>query len=189
MDLSKEGVRVLGVAESYRGDTSVLGGVVMRRDGRIDGFGFEGVTVGGLDSTDAVKDLYTSLGREDLHAVLVSGLALAWYNVVDLDSVHRHTEIPVVCVTYEESPGLSGAIEREFTGKERRKRLELYEGQEERSRAELSTGETVYLRAVGLEDREAADLVDRFTSHGGRPEPLRLAGLAARAVSDYVPDG
>lgn len=179
----------MGVAESYRGETSVLGGVVMRGDGRIDGFGFESMTVGGLDSTDAVKDLWDGLGRDDLHAVLVSGLALAWYNVLDLDDVHSQVGLPVVSVTYEESPGLTEAIEREFSGEELEKRLELYRRQEERERVRLRTGEVIYLRSVGLGAGEAVDLVDRFTTHGGKPEPLRLAGLAARAVSSYVSEG
>ena len=52
MHSGKPGLRVLGIAESYRGRhdegaVSRLAGVVMRRDLRIDGFGTDEATVGG----------------------------------------------------------------------------------------------------------------------------------------------
>jgi endonuclease V-like protein UPF0215 family len=43
-------------------------------------------------------------------------------------------------------------------------------------------GETVFVRAVGCDDDEAARLVRAFTPEGGRPEPLRVARLAARGA-------
>lgn len=186
MDLGKKGTRVLGVAESSGGDLSVLGGVVMRADGRVDGFCFGGITVGGLDSTDKVVDMFRGLGREDLHLLMVSGLALAWYNILDLDDIHHRLGVPVVSVTYEESPGLTEAIKREFSGKEKRERLDLYKRQVNRVSVDLSTGETVYIRAIGLDINEAGRLVDRFTTHGGHPEPLRIARLAASSVREYM---
>ncbi|MDY6779465.1 MAG: DUF99 family protein [Halobacteria archaeon] len=192
MDLSKPGVRALGVAESYRGssdgerdDDSVLAGVVMRADGRVEGFEFGRATVGGLDVTESVARIYDDLGREDVGAVMVSGLALAWYNIVDLDALHRRTDLPVVCVTYEESEGLDEAIEREFEGEEAEKRLELYRRQKERRRVVLQTGETVFVRSSGTEGDESVRLVEKFTTHGKKPEPLRVARLAARGVVDW----
>lgn len=185
MNLGKSGIRVLGVAESYKTDTSVLCGVVMRGDDRIDGFGFETATVGGLDMTDSIVDLYRDLEREDIHAILISGLAPSWYNIVDLDTVNERTGLPVVCVTYEESEGLEGAIKREFKGEEAERRLDLYRHQKERERIHLSTGKYVFVRPVGLENTQADRLVDRFTTHGKKPEPIRIARLAARAADGW----
>ncbi|HET7325414.1 MAG TPA: DUF99 family protein, partial [Halococcus sp.] len=41
--------------------------------------------------------------------------------------------------------------------------------------------ETVFVRSVGLSDEEAAEVIRAFTPEGGRPEPLRISRLAARA--------
>jgi endonuclease V-like protein UPF0215 family len=43
-------------------------------------------------------------------------------------------------------------------------------------------GETVFVRAVGPDADEAARIVRAFTPEGGRPEPLRVARLAARGA-------
>ena len=48
--------------------------------------------------------------------------------------------------------------------------------------------ETVFVRAVGLEDDAARDVVRGFTPEGGRPEPVRVARVAARAVDAFGTD-
>lgn len=180
----KPGVRALGVAESYRGDRSTLAGVVARASRAVDGFSFGECTVGGSDATAAVIDLYRRLDREDVRYVLVGGLALAWYNVLDLHELRAAVDRPVVSVTFEESPGLEPAIRDAFDGAARDRRLDTYRAQPDRHPVTVN-GERVFVRAVGCDESEARDMVRAFTPEGGRPEPLRLARLAARAVDEF----
>ncbi|WP_435334089.1 DUF99 family protein [Haloarchaeobius sp. TZWWS8] len=176
----KPGVRALGVAESFHDDVSTLAGVVVRASRVVDGLSFATCTVGGMDVTDAISDIYADLGREDVQYVLVSGIALAWYNVLDMRRLHRDLDRPVLSVTYEESQGLETAIMEAFSGDERDRRLETYRSQPGRDPVEVN-GEIVYVRAVGVDPSEARDVVRAFTPEGGRPEPLRVARFAARA--------
>jgi endonuclease V-like protein UPF0215 family len=185
MHLGKPGLRVLGIAESYRGRhdegaVSHLAGVVMRRDRRIDGFGTEKATVGGSDATDAVIRLVSSVGRDDVRLVMLSGAVIAWFNVVDGGAVAERTGRAVVQVTYEASPGLEDAIRRHFPGDEAR--LQAYRRLGERWPAPLSTGATAWLRAFGIDRETASALVDAFTLDGGVPEPLRAARIIARGL-------
>nr|WP_303647587.1 DUF99 family protein [Haloarchaeobius amylolyticus] len=170
----------MGVAESFRDDESTLAGVVVRANRVVDGFSFGTCTVGGSDVTGAVAGLYDRLGREDVRYVLVSGIALAWYNVLDMHRLADETGRPVLSVTYEASDGLDDAIREAFEGDAREERLTTYRAQPARTPVEVN-GETVYVRAVGVEDAEARDVVRAFTPEGGRPEPLRVARMAARA--------
>ena len=180
----KPGVRALGVAESYRGDrSSTLGGAVVRASRVADGFAYETCTVGGLDVTDAIIDLFDALDREDVRYVFVAGIALAWYNVADLRRLAAELDRPVVSVTFEESPGLRDALETEFEGEALARRTELLAAQPPRERLRIND-QTVFVRSVGVEEREARDAVRAFTPEGGRPEPLRVARLAARAGDD-----
>ncbi|WP_115862502.1 endonuclease dU [Halorussus litoreus] len=180
----KPGVRALGVAESYRGDRSTLAGAVVRASRVADGFAYRTCTVGGLDATDAIVDLFHSLDREDVSYVFVAGVALAWYNVVDLHRVHAETDRPVISVTFEESSGLLAALESEFEGEALDRRREIYERQPARDRLSIND-QTVFVRSVGLESGQARDAVRAFTPEGGRPEPLRVARLAARAGDGF----
>ena len=180
----KSGVRALGIAESFRDETSTLAGVVVRASRVVDGFVFSSCTVGGTDSTAAVVDLVDRLDREDVRYVLIAGIAPAWFNVLDLHAIHRAVDRPVLSVTFEGSDGLETPLREAFDGAALERRLETYRAQPERRPVEVD-GETVYLRSVGLDDGEAADAVRAFTPEGGRPEPLRVARLAARAAETF----
>ncbi len=180
----KSGARALGVAESYCGDTSTLAGVVVRADRTVDGFAFETCTVGGTDSTAAILALFSALDREDIRYLFVAGIAPAWYNVIDLHRLHEQTGLPVLSVSFETSDGLAEAIEREFDDSPARTRLDTYDAQPPRRAVEVDT-ETVYLRSLGLDEKRARDVVRAFTPEGGRPEPVRVARLAARGVDTF----
>lgn len=199
----KAGARAVGVAESYSpgatgateptssgaGDrhdagTSTLAAAVTRADRAVDGFAFGSCSVGGLDATDAVVDLLSRLDREDVRYVLVAGIAPAWYNLLDLGTIRRAVDRPVVSVSFESSPGLEPALEEAFSGSELDDRLSVYRRQPPRERL-IVNDETVFVRAVGLDGAESRDVVRAFTPEGGRPEPLRVARLAARAADRW----
>jgi endonuclease V-like protein UPF0215 family len=180
----KAGVRALGVAESFRETRSTLAGAVVRASRVVDGLAVADCTVGGTDATEAVATLWDDLDREDVRYVLVAGIAPAWYNVLDLHRVHEATDRPVLSVTFEESDGLEPAIREAFDAPAAERRLETYRDQPRRERV-LVNDEPLFYRAVGCSDGEARDLLRAFTPEGGRPEPLRVARLAARGVDSW----
>jgi hypothetical protein len=185
----KPGTRAVGIAESYtgrEGDRSTLGGVVTRADRTTDGFAFADCTVGGLDATDAVVAIYDALDREDVRYVFLAGVAPAWYNLLDLHAVRAAVDRPVLAVTFEASDGLDSGLRDAFDGDALAARLERYARLPDRVPVDVN-GHTVYVRSVGLaEDAPGVtELVRVFTPAGGRPEPLRVARLAARAADDW----
>lgn len=177
----KPGSRALGVAVS--GGT--VAGAVVRRDRVTDGFAFADCTVGGTDATAAVTDLLSTLAREDCRWITIAGVAPAWFNVIDLRTVHRAADRPIVAVSFEDSPGLGAAIRQEFDGRAARERLATYRSLP--ARHETRVGDrSLWLRVVGCDPARAVELVRAFTPDGqGRPEPLRVARLAARAGETY----
>ncbi|WP_276273752.1 DUF99 family protein [Haloarcula litorea] len=180
----KAGARALGVAESYRDETSRLAGTVVRASRVVDGFVFGRCTVGGTDATDAVCEMVARLDREDVRWLLLAGIAPAWFNVLDLRRIHDRTGLPTLSVSFEASPGLGPAIREAFDDPATvRDRLDTYRAQPDRR--PVSVGDdTLYVRAVGVDDDRAAEVVRAFTPEGGRPEPLRVARLAARGLLD-----
>jgi endonuclease V-like protein UPF0215 family len=180
----KSGSRAVGIAASdgeQEGDASVLCGAVVRADRVVDGLSFATCTVGGTDATAAIERLLADLDREDVQYVLVAGVAPAWFNVVDLERLAAVTGRPTVAVAFEESAGLEPAIREAFDGTERERRLATYRSLPPRQPVAVND-ETVFVRAVGCDDDEAARVVQAFTPEGGRPEPLRVARLAARGA-------
>jgi len=179
MHLQKKGLRALGIAESCCGRTrSILAGVVMRKDLRIDGFVSGTATVGGTDATDTILAMVQNLDRKDLNVILLSGCVIAWFNVLDPERIAAETGLPVICVTYEESDGLLDDICYHFPGDDAR--LDAYRKLGEREPVLLHTGQTIYLRSYGMSAADAARFCDDFTLDGKIPEPLRVARLCAR---------
>jgi endonuclease V-like protein UPF0215 family len=180
----KAGTRILGVAESYRQgeNRSTLSGVVVRVDRSVDGFAFGRATVGGLDATETVAGMVDDLDRPDVRYVLLAGIAPAWYNLLDLPRLHGAVERPVVSVSFEDSEGLAPALADAFDGAALDRRREIYDRQPPRTAVSVGD-ETVYCRAVGIDDSAAADLLRATTASGGRPEPVRVARQAARAAN------
>jgi uncharacterized protein len=180
MQISKKGIRALGIAESYSGrEQSAICGVAMRKDLRIDGIGFGAVTVGGSDSTDSILDLVTKLQRSDINVLLIGGCVISWYNIIDPSRLNRELGLPVICVTYEASDGLVEDIKHHFPGDENK--ISMYMNLGERFPVMLKTGRTVYIRSWGIADTDAAKVCDDFTLDGKVPEPVRVARLNARA--------
>mgnify|MGYP000055992123 CR=1 FL=1 len=184
----KAGVRALGIAESFTDERSTLAGAVVRASRVVDGFVFGICTVGGTDATDAIVDMVERLDREDVRYLLVAGIAPAWFNVVDLQRINEATGRPVLSVTFEESDGLESTLREEFSGEALERRLATYRTHPERVRLSVND-ETVYVRQVGCDEAEAREVVRAFTPEGGRPEPLRVARLAARAGDDAFVSG
>ena len=182
--VNKKGIRVLGIAESFRRELekSVLAGIVMRSDFIIDGVSFTRITVGGMDATEGIMRLVESLRRDDINLMMLNGCVISWFNIVDIQTVYERLQIPLICVTYEESEGLEEHIARHFEASERDVRIEAYKRLGDRVPVKLSDHFEVLIRFLGIEEAEAEMVLKKFTAHGRVPEPLRVARIVARAL-------
>ena len=182
----KKGVRVLGVAESFEktDSESVLAGVIMRGDLRLDGFGVCFPTVGGLDATAKLLSLYENLNREDIRVWMLGGHAISWFNIVDIVTLNAETNTPVISVSYNPSEGIEKYL-IEYFPDDWEKRIELLKSSGERVEVQLSTGHSLFLNVAGIGLSRAKKLVDNFTLDGRVPEPIRAArSLAAGLKRD-----
>lgn len=178
----KRGFRCLGIAESFtrKYSRSALAGVVIRRDLVIDGIALAEITVGGLDATEGVLSIIEDLNRKDISCVMINGCIISWFNIVDLKKVHEASGLPLLSVTYQESPGVEKYI-IEYFGNDL-KRLKLYYSLGPREEIIVrKTGARIFVRYYGMIKREAEAVINAFTTHGSVPEPLRVANLIARA--------
>ncbi|MBO3769700.1 MAG: DUF99 family protein [Thermoproteota archaeon] len=180
---SKKAIRALGIAESFKRsfEKAILAGVVMRSDFLIDGFSFAKTTITGDDATDSVILLYKSLKREDVNLIMVSGVVISMYNIVDVNRIFQETGKPVLAVTYRSSMGIEEAIKKHFPDNWERK-LEAYRRLGPRKEIRLKTGFKIFVRNVGIDDFDSKIILNKFTVFGKIPEPIRVARLLARSI-------
>ncbi|MHA3962862.1 MAG: endonuclease dU [Candidatus Thorarchaeota archaeon SMTZ1-45] len=184
----KRGVRVLGVSESFvKNDMrSIMVGVVMRGDLRIDGFSVCTPTIGGSDSTDELVLMFNRLNRKDIRAWMLGGSVVSWFNIVDISELYQHTGTPVICISYHPSEGIEKYL-KEYFPNDWKIRLDLLERIGERKPVHLQTGHTLYLSVAGIGHSRAKNLLDKLTIDGRVPEPVRVARtIAAGLHRDFI---
>ncbi len=162
-------------SRTHRGDVAVFGAVYagptlhavvrgrVRRDGR--------------NSTDELTRL-AALAGEHLGVVLLQGIALAGFNVVDLARLHAQTGRPVLVVA-RRAPRLErvrAALLEHVPGGARKWRLIEQAG-------EMEPCGGVYVQRAGLSLAGAQAALAALTVTGRIPEPLRAAHLIAGGVT------
>lgn len=183
LHLEKKGVRGLAIAESFTQNSkeSILAGIVMRRDFIIDGFVFGKTTLEGNDATETILNMFKKLNRPDISYLLISGIIISMYNIIDLKKISNSLGIPVIGVTYQESRGINEAIKHHFPDSYESK-LKQYQKLEDRKKITLHTSYDVYVRKEGCTLLDAQLLLDKITIQGSFPEPLRVAQLLAKTI-------
>jgi len=143
---------------------------------------FEGLVWGrvrpdGWNATAALRRMLEG-GKflPQLHAVLLDGITLGGFNVVDLDALSQALGKP--CIAFvRRAPDLC-AVERALQKLPNpARRLAIL-----RRAGEIHAGPPFVFQVRGADASFAAEVLGRVTDTGRVPEPLRLAHLIAAAV-------
>lgn len=183
LHLEKKGLRGLAIAESFRQNStrSILSGLIMRRDFVIDGFIFGSATLEGNDTTDQILHMYEELCRSDISYLILSGLIISMYNIIDIKKLHDSLQIPIIGITYNESDGIEGAIKHHFP-KSFESKINEYKKLGKRERITLHTSYDLFVRYEGCTIYEVKQLLNELTLQGSVPEPLRVSQLLANSL-------
>ena len=183
LHLEKKGLRGLAIAESFKPNCSksIFSGVVMRGDFVIDGFVFGIATLEGNDATEAVLKMYDKLQRADIRYVLISGLVVSMYNMIDIQKLHQILKIPIIGISYRDSAGIEDAIRYHFPDSFESK-ISLYQNLGKREKITLNTSFDVFVRKEGCTLNDVKNLLDKLTLHGSVPEPIRVSKLLAKTL-------
>jgi endonuclease V-like protein UPF0215 family len=176
---------VLGVDDApfdraRRGDVRVVG--VLYCGLRLDGVYSTRVRHDGANATSSLAALVRHAHLEHLQAILLQGIALAGFNVVDIRALYEQTGVPVLVVA-RRAPNLAAirrALETRVPGGRRKWRLIEAAGPMEPISVENAK---VFVQRAGLTLEEARNLLSRLCVNGHLPEPIRVAHLIAGGVT------
>ncbi|MFW3613233.1 endonuclease dU [Billgrantia antri] len=162
---------------THRGDVPIIGTV-------FSGLRLEGVLSGKVrrDGVNSTRELIRLAGSSrfaaHLQLIMLQGVALAGFNVIDVPRLHAELGLPVLVV----------ARRAPRQGAMRRALLERIPGGARKWALVERLGEMeplagVYVQRMGLSREEAATTIRATTPHGRVPEPLRVAHLIAGGVA------
>lgn len=183
--LAKRHPRVVGVGGGpfQRSDRRApVALVVCSLPDRVEGISVTDVAVDGADATERVgAALLASEHLDGVRAVLLDGITLGGFNVVDLAALAKAVRRPVVAVTRRrpDFEAIDAALRRYFP-RDRGRRRRLVHAR--RLFAVPVAGGWLQVAVAGATRADAAALVRRSVREGRWPEPLRLARMVARAA-------
>jgi endonuclease V-like protein UPF0215 family len=187
--LTKAHPRVVGVDDGpfRRGRRRAsVAFVVCSLPDRVDGVFATDVAVDGADATRRIARAIQRSGHwEGIRAVLLDGITVAGFNVIDLEALARTLRRPVVSVT-RRPPDLAAVDSalRTYFPRDRGRRSRLVHARP-LFRVPVRGG-WLMVAVAGATRLDAAALVRRSIRDGRWPEPLRLARLVAKVLPTNV---
>lgn len=135
------------------------------------------VTRDGDDATRTMVELVREKSLVHVRAVLLQGITTAGFNVIDVHTLSAALEMPVL-VVMRKHPNFElffNALARVPGAAEKRALIE--------QAGEPEHLGSLWVQRAGLSLAEAERMIDRTTTHGVIPEPLRLAHIIAGGMT------
>ena len=164
-------------------------GVVFRGGYWLDGVMRTEVEVDGLDGTEKIASMIIeSPHYKQLRIIMLSGITLAGFNVVDIKELYNKTELPVIAITrgMPNMKEIEQAIER-LPEKEKRWRAIQNAGEIIKVQTRKEE-EPIYMQIAGIKREDAEKIVKITSTRSNIPEPLRVAHIIASGLTKFRKD-
>ncbi len=179
----KKEIRILGIDDmpfSFEESETDIVGVVMRGGVYLEGVLKTTIEVDGRDATSKIVDMVMKTRhRGQIKVIMIDGIALGGFNIVDADYINKKTGIPVITITRNkpDMKKIREALKKHFDDWEERWNIISRE-----KTIELIENYAVYIKNYGIGVEEAREIIKLSTVRGAIPEPIRVAHLIATGI-------
>ena len=187
-------IRILGTDDwvftpHTRGFVDVIG-VVFRGGYWLDGVMRTRVEIDGMDSTEKIASMIVASPHYDqLRIVMLNGVTMAGFNVVDIEKLHEDVKLPVIAVT-RDKPSFNDIRKALQNLPQSEKRWKAIEKAGEIMRVCTRTGEEpVYAHVAGISEENAKRILKSTSTSSNIPEALRVAHLVASGLGRLMENG
>jgi len=181
----KREIRLMGLDDApftFNDTSTPVIGAIMRGGEYLECVLRSRVAIDGTDATDVCVELINNTKhRQQLRAILLDGIALGGFNIVDIEEAHHATNLPIITIT-RDAPDFSSikkALKQHFTDWEERLRL-MQQGKLHRIK---TSHNPVFIKHAGCSLEEAKEIITLSTIRGVVPEPIRVAHLIASGIT------
>lgn len=185
----KKEIRIVGIDDAQfiprkQGKTVVVG-IVFRGGYWLDGVMRTEVEVDGFDATEKVAEMIrASPHYRQLRIVMLNGITLAGFNVVDIRELFELIGLPVIALTREEAnmDDVRNALMKLTRWEERWEKI-----QRAGEMFKFRIGDTeMRMQAAGISREDAERIVRISCTRGNIPEPLRVAHIVASGIAEKL---
>lgn len=161
----------------HQGQVVVVGAIFadLRLDGVVTGF----IEKDGTDAAESLAALILeSKFAGHIRLIMLQGVTLGGFNVVDAPALNKKTGLPVLIVS-RVNPDMASIKKALLAGiPNGRHKWSIIE-----RLGDMEPVNGIFIQRVGLNRDEAASVIHRFSVNSRLPEPVRVAHLIAGAVT------
>jgi len=181
----KTQIRLLGIDDSpftFKDKVVSIIGVVMRGGEYLECILKDSVSVDGTDATDrCIEMIKNTRYKKQLRAILLDGVALGGFNLVDIEKVFLKTNLPVITITRDKPniKKIENALKKHFPDWENRIAL-IKKGKLHKITTKHNP---IFIKTTGIKLEKAKEIIKIATIRGAIPEPIRVAHLIASGIT------
>ncbi len=181
----KPEIRIIGIDDSpfAKGSKSkvLVTGVVFRAGRWLDGVLSTKVAIDGMDATKKLIEMIKkSKHYRQLQVIMLNGIALAGFNVIDIKLLSEETKLPVI-VVIRKKPKMNKIEKALKHFKNGAKKMRIIEKAGNIFSCKVKS-KKIYFQFYGV-DRKAAEKVIKISStHSLVPEPIRVAHMIGSGI-------
>ena len=183
----KPEIRVLGIDDGVflprtKGTVDVVG-VVYRGGYWLDGVMRTEVEIDGMDATEKIVSMIKSSPHyKQLRVVLLNGITLAGFNVVDIQRLFKEVDLPVITVA-REKPNLAEIKMALENLPEHEKRWQAIKNAGKLIKVHVGNNEAVYMQIAGISRSDAEKILKKTSTRSNIPEALRVSHIIASGLT------
>jgi len=156
-------------------------GVVFRGGSFLDGMLSTSIDKDGLDATEKIaKSILKSRHYDQLSLIMLDGITLAGFNLVDIKKLNKKTKLPVIAVQ-RKKPDMAKFKKTMKIFKDYKKRLAVVS-----NAGRIFTfgkDKKIFYQKKGIDDERAREILKITCIRSDIPEPIRVAHLIASGLS------
>lgn len=177
----KKQIRLLGIDDAafdkFNDSHVIVIGTIFRGGEFMDGVLTCKVKTDGDDATEKIASMINnSKFKVQLKAIMLDGIAVAGFNVIDVSLLYEKTNIPVIVVMrdYPKMEEIKNAL----------KKLDMEEKIKLLSKAgEITPFNKIHYQSVGLSKENTEEILKISCTHSYVPEPIRIAHLIGAGLT------
>lgn len=180
----KREIRIIGWDDApfdKKDKTIAIFGAIFRGGFWMDGLLSTKIRIDGDDSTKKISDsINNARHKEQLRIIMLDGITMGGFNVVDIEKLHKETGMGVIAIT-RKMPEFAKIKKALDNLKDGAKKWALIKKAGMPLRTKIGEG-SIYYQVYGINRKDAEDVIKLSSTRALIPEPLRVAHLIASGV-------
>ena len=177
----KKEIRILGIDDApfnkFKKGNVLVVGTVFRGGTWLDGLLSTKVKIDGNNSTDKLIEMINKCKfKPQLQAIILDGIALGGFNIIDVEKLSKKTKIPIIIVI-RHMPDFK-KIKTTLKKLKKESKYKLIE-----KAGKVYKTNKIYIQINGLSLKTAKEILKITCTRSLLPEPIRIAHMIAAGIT------